>query len=68
MLDRYIQIKETKGLAGQTANGVWYCKELPFDDADDFYKKAKEMNNKLNLLNKGNKQEKKKEVGVKGLK
>jgi len=70
MLDRYIQIKDTKGIAGQRANdGVWYCKEMPFDDVEDFFRKAKEMNIKLNILNKGKTtKEKKAEPKVKGLK
>ncbi len=52
--DKHIYIKlPENGIAGQDAkNKQWYCKELPFTDAQDFKTRAKEVIEVLNELNK----------------
>jgi len=60
MLDKiqYITIDEN-GIAGQDARTKeWYCKEVPFKDADDLRIK---INNINKVLNEFNKSEQKKE-------
>lgn len=48
---QYVSI-ENKNIGGMDARSKeWYCKELVFKDADDFYRKATAINNVLNKLN-----------------
>ena len=49
-VENYINIPDN-GIAGQTAAGVWYCKELPFKDAEDLKTKANKVVVVLNALN-----------------
>jgi len=61
MFDRYIKINEKRIIAGQTSNGVWYCKELVAEDTVEL----KTVINDVNLiLNEFNKSETKKETVI----
>ena len=58
---QYIKIPEN-GIAGQDARSKeWYCKELPFSDADDLETRAQAVITVLNKLNKPIKAKKEKE-------
>lgn len=52
MFEKYITIKESKILCGQTSSGVWYCKELPADTTAELKMLIGEVNNILNGYNK----------------
>jgi len=55
MLDKYITIAETGGVAGQDARTKeWYCKELPFKDEKDLDTKIAKINRVCNKYNKVN--------------
>jgi len=52
MLDKYVWLSDKLGLAGQTANGKWICKELPFvtpDELDVLIGKVNRILNKYNM-------------------
>ena len=51
MFDKYISVEEN-GKAGQTSNGIWYCKEIPFKDDVDLKDKITRINKVLNEVNK----------------
>lgn len=51
MLDRYIQITDKQIIAGQTAAGVWYCKELPANTTAELKILVGEVNKILNDYN-----------------
>lgn len=54
MLDKYIKINDKQIVAGQTAAGVWYCKELPCNTTEEL----ETLIGKINLiLNKANEKE-----------
>ena len=53
VLDKYINIKESKNMAGQdTKTKEWYVKELYFDTPDEYERMAKRCNKVSNGLNK----------------
>ena len=52
MFEKYITIKESKIVAKQTSNGVWYCSELPADTVRDLDVLIGEVNTVLNKYNK----------------
>ena len=51
MFEKYIMIKENKIVCGQTASGIWYCKELPVDSVGELRGLIGEVNNILNEYN-----------------
>lgn len=55
MLDKYITIKEKTIVAGQSAAGTWYIKELPAENTKELEKLIGECNR---ICNKYNKKEK----------
>jgi len=58
MLDRYIKVNEKKIVAGQTAAGVWYCKELVAETPSHLKQLVADVNNILNEYNAESKNEK----------
>lgn len=54
VLDKYIKINEKQIIAGQTAAGVWYCKELPANTTKELRNLISEINI---ILNKANEKE-----------
>ena len=52
MFEKYITIKESKIVAKQTSNGVWYCSELPADTVRDLDALIGEVNTVLNKYNR----------------
>ena len=52
MFEKYIVINETKIICGQTANGTWYCKELPANSTKEIDILIGEVNSILNKYNK----------------
>jgi len=51
MFEKYISIKESKILCGQTSSGVWYCKELPAETTSELKVLIGEVNEILNKYN-----------------
>jgi transcription initiation factor IIF auxiliary subunit len=51
MFEKYIIIKDKNILAGQTSNGVWYCKELPAENTQELDLMINEVNTILNKYN-----------------
>ena len=69
MFEKYITIKESKIVCGQTSSGIWYCKELPADTTAELRRLIGEVNRILNeYKTKEEKNVKKTKVDVKGLK
>jgi len=69
MFEKYISIKESKILCGQTSAGVWYCKELPAETTAELNVLIGEVNGILNKYNtQAVKEQKKLDTKVKGLK
>jgi len=58
MFEKYISIKESKILCGQTSSGIWYCKELPAETTSELKVLIGEVNVILNTYNKYDKKEK----------
>jgi len=58
-INKYITVEEN-GKAGQTSNGVWYCKEIPFSDDKDLEDKITRINKVLNKFNNGKEKKEKK--------
>jgi len=54
VLDKYIKINDKQIIAGQTAAGIWYCKELPANTTKELRNLISEINS---ILNKANKKE-----------
>jgi hypothetical protein len=54
MFEKYITIKESKIVCGQTSSGTWYCKELPADSTKEMECLIGEVNRILNRFNKHN--------------
>jgi len=59
MFDKYIQKNEKKIIAGQTSNGVWYCKEIIAETPTELKLLIGDVNKILNDYNMDNKKEKK---------
>jgi hypothetical protein len=57
MFEKYITIKESKIVVGQTNSGVWYCKELPADTVKELDVLIGDVNGVLNKYNKKVKQD-----------
>ena len=51
MFEKYITIKESKILCGQTSSGIWYCKELPAETTAELKVLIGEVNTILNKYN-----------------
>jgi len=64
MLDKYFSIEENNE-AGQTSQGIWYCKKLLFKDEKDLEYKINRINKVLNKFNEQTKKEQKKEKEIK---
>lgn len=58
MFDKYI-VNEENGKAGQTSNGIWYCKEISFENEVDLKQKIERINKVLNEVNHNGKKTKK---------
>ena len=52
MLDKYIKINDKQIIAGQSAAGLWYCKELPANTTDELEILIGKVNVILNKFNK----------------
>jgi len=59
-ITKYINYEEN-GKAGQRSDGTWYCKEVPFKDAEDLETKINRINGVLNTANKDIEKKSKKE-------
>ena len=70
MFEKYIMIKDTKIMCGQTSNGIWYCKELPAENTRELDALIGDINTILNKYNstQSEKTTKEKKTNVKGLK
>jgi len=60
VLDKYIKINDKQIVVGQTASGIWYCKELPANTTDELEILIGKINKILNEANekKDNKEKK----------
>lgn len=70
MLDKYIQVKESKIIAKQTSSGLWYCSELPAETVKELDALIGEVNRVLNKYNRKEKtptRVKEKKPPVKGI-
>ena len=68
MFEKYIVIKESKILCGQSNSGIWYCKELPADNTKELDSLINEVNGILNKYNTEKAKKEKADIKVKGLK
>jgi hypothetical protein len=51
MFDKYVKVNEKRIVAGQTSNGVWYCKELIAETTKELNQLISEVNKILNEYN-----------------
>ena len=59
MFDKYVKVNEKRIVAGQTSNGIWYCKEVIAETPKELETVISEVNKILNEYNAVKNNEKK---------
>jgi len=52
MFDKYVKVNEKRIIAGQTSQGIWYCKEVIAEKTNELKELINEINKIMNEYNK----------------